>query len=304
MDGEALCRFFVEAAPSSAGPEAGRPALARALGRALERASKARPEVGARPEAFVKFIAERMPPTDEPGSVLDSLQVEELALCFACLAGSQPALVELERSFAAAAASALGKLGMNAEAREDAMQRALEKLLTGGPDATPKLAQYSGQGSLGGWLRVVVVRTALNAQRNERRMKPRDDDVLASRLAEDADDPEIEIIKDRYRATLAEAVSVAFRQLTSEQRNLLRLYVIDGLTLAELGRMQGVDASTISRWLGKIRANLLDQARSYLLQQYSMRPSECESLMRVVRSGLHLTIERLLETESPDTVDG
>jgi RNA polymerase sigma-70 factor (ECF subfamily) len=270
----------------------------------LHRAAQAWPETSTRAEEFVHFMADRFPETDDPLGALEALRIEELALCFTCLSGSQRALLELEKVFVAAAGAALGRLGLSHHAQEEAMQRARAKLLAGGANAEPKLAQYSGQGSLGGWIRVVVVRTALNAQRSERRLAPRNDDVLATRLAEDARDPELDIIKARYSQTLADAVSAAFRRLTSEQRNLLRMYVIDGLTLAELGRMRSVDASTISRWLARIRAKLLEEARNHLMEEHAMHASECESLMRVVRSGLHVTIERLLATENPDTVDG
>jgi RNA polymerase sigma-70 factor (ECF subfamily) len=304
MNEDTLLHVFAAVAPTGAWPESATSALGAGVVAAVQRAVASCPEVAGQPEAFVRFFGERFPETDDPLTMIESLRVEEMALCFSALQGSQRALRELERTFVAAAGSALGRLGLSPHARDEAMQRAREKLLAGGPNAAPKLTQYAGQGSLGGWIRVVVVRTALNTQRAERRMAPRDDDVLATRIAHDAEDPEIEIIKGRYAQTLADAVSEAFRRLTSEQRNLLRMYVIDGLTLAELGRMHGVDASTISRWLARIRSKLLDEARNHLLEQYAMRASECESLMRVVRSGLHVTIERLLATESPDTVDG
>ena len=277
--------------------------LEAALADAAERGARAWPGVRVDPVAFVSFLAERVAADTEPTLALVDLRIEELYLCCACLAGSAPAIAELDRRFIADSARALGRFGANTQARDEALQLAREKLLAGAADAPPKLAQYSGKGALGGWIRVVVVRTALNTQRSEKRHVPRDDDLLATRIAEDSADPELQVMKAEYADTLAQAVAGAFRRLTSEQRNLLRLYVIDQLSLAELGKLHSVDASTISRWLTKIRARLLDEAQSELLQRYALRPSECASVMRLVRSDLHLSIARLLQTEPAGTVE-
>jgi RNA polymerase sigma-70 factor (ECF subfamily) len=270
----------------------------------VQRARSAWPALALEPETFVRFVAARMPETDDPVAALAALRAEELYLCCACLAGAPTAIAELEKSFVGEASRALGRLGLSAHERDEALQHARAKLLAGGPDGQPKLTQFSGQGSLAGWIRVVVVRSALNARRSERRHAPRDDDVLAQRIAGDADDPELAVVKARYGASLAEAVAAAFRKLTSEQRNLLRMYVIDGLTLNDLGRMHAVDASTISRWLARIRSNLLAEARNQLLARHALRPSECDSVMRVVQGDLFVTVERLLRTEPSDSADG
>ena len=254
-------------------------------------------------DAFARFVAERIPEGDDPDAALASLHVDELYLCCACLAGSPAAVAELEHQFVAEAARALGRLGLSSAERDEALQLAREKILTASPEAPPRLAQFSGQGSLAGWMRVVVVRAGLNLRRDERRHAPRDDELLATRIAGEADDPELDIIKSRYADALAQAVAEAFRRLTSEQRNLLRMYVIDGLTLGDLGRLHDVDQSTISRWLAKIRANLLAEARGWMLERLALRPSECDSLMRVVRSELHVTVERLLGTEPGGSAD-
>lgn len=304
MTNSPLVEAFRAAAPAaSAWPPEVDAAFAPALSAALERAAATWPEIDADTTAFARFVAERFPETDDPIGTLDALRLDELYLCFASLQGVSKAVAELDKSFISDAVAALRRIGLSDHARDEALQRARVKLLTGGADGEPKLTQYSGQGSLAGWIRVVVVRTALNAQRAERRHLPQDDDVLATRIAGDAEDPELGIIKARYAESLADAVAAAFRRLTSEQRNLLRLYVIDKLTLAELGRLHNVDASTISRWLARIRAKLLEDARAHLLSELSMRPSECESLMRAVQSGLHLTLSRLLATEAPGTAD-
>mgnify|MGYP006322731921 FL=1 len=273
------------------------------LAEATERGAAAWPGVTVDPLEFVRFLAERVPHRADPAPALAELRIEELYLCCAALTGSAAAIQELDRRFILDSARALGRFGSNSQTRDEALQLAREKLFASTPDTPPKLAQYSGKGALGGWIRVVVVRTALNTQRSEKRHVPRDDDLLATRIAEDSDDPELRVMKAEYADTLALAVAGAFRRLTSEQRNLLRLYVIDQLSLAELGKLHSVDASTVSRWLTKIRARLLEDAQTELSERHALRPSECASVMRLVRSDLHLSIARLLQTEPAGTVE-
>lgn len=277
--------------------------LEGALAQLAERGAEAWPGVRVDPAVFARFLGQKTPADAEVFQYLDELHIEELYLCCACLEGSAAAIAELDRRFVTDAARALGRFGSDAEARREALQRAREKLFAPGADGLPKLAQYSGRGALGGWIRVVVVRTALNTQRTEKKHVPRDDDLLASRLSENAHDPEMLAMKSEYADALADAVARAFRRLTGEQRNLLRLYVIDGLSLAELGRLHSVDASTISRWLTKIRSRLLEDSQKELLDRHALRPSECASVMRLVQSDLHLSVARLLETEPSGTVE-
>ncbi len=290
--------------PRQTGPITPVSNVARALDAAVTRARAAHEPIEVPLEDFVRFIAERVPSGANPLAALEALHIEELYLTCACLAGSSAAIAELDRAYVSEAGRALARVGLSGAAAEEALQQARERLLTPSRDAPPKLQQFSGQGSLGGWVRVVVVRTAMNARRSERRHAPRDDNLLATRMAADADDPELDIIKKRYASVLADAVAAAFRALTSEQRNLLRMYVIDELTLAELARMHGVDASTISRWLARIRRRLYEETHRHLLEEHAMRPSECESLMRVVKSDLGVSLGRLLASEGPAATDG
>ncbi len=302
MTGPVTGPFFDHGVPASWQPEV-RAQVAPVLEAALANVSVQHADLGERRSEFLQFAAERFAETDDPVGAMRALRLEELWQCFAALSGETASVAELEKMFSAEAEVGLRRLSLSRTAKEEAVQRARVKLFVGEPDRSPKLAQYSGHGSLAGWMRVVVVRTALNAQRGERRHAPRDDDVLANRIADDARDPELEIIKARYASALSEAVAAAFRRLTSEQRNLLRMYVIDQLTLTELSRINNVDASTISRWLAKIRAKLLEEAQSHLIERHAMRPSECESLFRAVQSNFHVTVERLLVAEPEDQVE-
>ena len=68
----------------------------------------------------------------------------------------------------------------------------------------------------------------------------------------------------------------------------------EGITVADLGKVHGVDKSTISRRMHAIHKDVLAAARRHLVESARIDPAELESLERLLRSGLYLSIERLL----------
>lgn len=76
------------------------------------------------------------------------------------------------------------------------------------------------------------------------------------------------------------------------ERTVFRLHLLDGLSLDEIGRLYGVNKSSVSRWLGAVRAHLLDTARSELAAR--LAPGDLASLVRAFRENLDLSLTRLL----------
>src|SRR5437762_1334379 len=77
---------------------------------------------------------------------------------------------------------------------DEIRQRVRERLFVG----AAKIADYSGRGSLAGWLQVVTLRIAIDAMREQKArpvVEPTPDDDL--RVA--GTDPELSLIKERYR---------------------------------------------------------------------------------------------------------
>jgi hypothetical protein len=55
-----------------------------------------------------------------------------------------------------------------------------------------------------------------------------------------------------------------------------------------------VNASTVSRWLGKIRKNLLDRTLVLLCHRLNLTDPEAASIARLVTSQLDVSVVRLL----------
>jgi RNA polymerase sigma-70 factor (ECF subfamily) len=225
------------------------------------------------------------------GGKLESLDAAGLLLAAGALSLQPGAVTCFDQLLRAEVKRAVGPLDKSNALVDEATQLVREKLLFGA--GTPKLAEYSGQGSLAAWLRAVAVRLALNSQR----AGAREDAVGALPDTALADpDPELALLRARHRESFKQAFTAAIAKLSARERTLMRLTSLDGLTLMQVGQMYGKDQSTISRWLAAARETLLKATREQLSTTLKLTPSELDSVMRAADSELNLSISRLLES--------
>ena len=266
-------------------------AIAAALTAALDSGRRRWPAVNVADDVYRTYVLERL--DDGPmAAAIEAMMHDELYLCCGCAEGNPTAVSALEEHYLVKVSRAIVKLRLGSAETEELMQQLRVELFAGQEDQAPKICKYSGQGSLEGWLRVVALRTGLNRKRRNVRHVPADSLLLEH--VGNADDAELAHIKHQYQPLFTAALTWAFRQLSGEQRTLLRMYVTDGLTAEQLGALHDVNKGTVSRWLTKIRRQLLEDTRARLVRQHQMRASECDSIIRAVRTGLHISIQRLL----------
>jgi RNA polymerase sigma-70 factor, ECF subfamily len=98
---------------------------------------------------------------------LSALHVEDLYLAAACLAGNEVALTRLRALGRPFIVRYLRRIGNASAILEDVEQRLWDAILVGALKG-PKLATYSGRGSLGSWIGVSAQRIALMVLRHER----------------------------------------------------------------------------------------------------------------------------------------
>jgi RNA polymerase sigma-70 factor, ECF subfamily len=214
----------------------------------------------------------------------------DLYLACACTRRQPAALAAFDDHCLSHVKSFLTAMRPDAAFVDECRQLLREKLFVG---ATPKIAEYTGRGTLIGWLRVVTVRTALNAKR--RRTESLDGAPGVPRAGcEQAIRPDY--LNDRYREAVKAAIEGSFAVLSSEQRNLLRLHFLDGLTLHQLATLFQVHRATVARWIAQIRERVVEGTRVHLQQQLALKTAELDSMMRLVDSRLELSMQQLLGT--------
>jgi len=223
----------------------------------------------------------------------ETAHLGELCLVWACLDGDPAAQRAVDRAIRAEAERAVHALRA-AEWLVDEVHQELARRLLVGPE--PRLASYAGQSVLGRWLGVAATRTALNLVQRDRGGEPLDSE-LAAALPAVGDAPEVALLRERYRADVEAALREAFEALdTPRDRNLLRLYYVERVGLAQLGQLYGVHAATVSRWLASLRGQLFGDLRDRLMVRLRIHPEELDSMLRGVQSALDVTLTRILQT--------
>jgi RNA polymerase sigma-70 factor (ECF subfamily) len=179
------------------------------------------------------------------------LHLEDLALARACALGIEPAWDR----FLARYRAKLFEMAA-AIARDESTGRELADSLytdlfgtrqTADGRRISKLASYTGRGSLEGWLRTVLAQEYVNRYRSQRRTAEFDENMQPAAPA-----PEEPGIDPRLDAAVGDALA----ELSAEERLLMASYYLDGRTLAEIGRIEHVHESTVSRQIVRLTAEL------------------------------------------------
>lgn len=270
-------------------------AIGQALAQHIDRCRKAHPGVDLGDEDFVHGCATRIAigtdgkadGTAAARAALERLHIDDLWLALACAGGDARALDLLRTRHLTEIATAIAGVEGTGASPDDVLQQLLLKHFVA--DDRGLAAGYAARGPLGGWLRIAATRLALDMRRNQRRHASTPPERVAE-LAGAAGDPEMAWLKERYASSFEEAVTAAFAALAPRERNVLRLRHVDGLSIDEIGALYHVHRATAARWIAAARDAVLTGTRVALAERIHGTPSEIESLLRLVQSGLDLSI--------------
>jgi RNA polymerase sigma-70 factor (ECF subfamily) len=138
----------------------------------------------------------------------------------------------------------------------------------------------------------VLTRFALNRRRGVREVAS---ELDWPQMASSAPDPEIDLLQGQHRQLFREALEAAVASLSAEDRNVLRLYYLDGLTVEEIARLFQLHKSSVSRRIAKVREAILDETRERLKKQLGVRSSELSGLMGAALSQVDVSLSRFLK---------
>jgi RNA polymerase sigma-70 factor (ECF subfamily) len=217
-----------------------------------------------------------------------SERARDLYLACACEDWNQPALAAFDRSYLDVVGVSVARIDTSADFVEEVRQILRERILVG-PDA--KIREYRGGGSLRGWVRTVALRTALNLRRGHRHQTPlsQPDGGVAQAL-----DPELAVLKERYRDEVNGAVKRSLALLDADQRQLLRFYYVDKLTMSKIAAHYKVGISTVFRRLEAATSGVLDRVRGDLSARLSLSTQGLDSLLRGAHDSLSLSLSEVL----------
>ena len=296
---ESLVRPFLEAAPAAVRPVLeGIGDLDRRLWTLVAEGRAAWPDFAIEARLLVEFVARQLTSELADGA-LDGLRPTDLYLACACARGVPGAIEAFDRDYMREVDIALSRMRIGDSRLKDVKQLVRQRLFVGGgtagaPTSTGKISEYGGRGDLRRWVRSVAVRTCLNELRKGKREVLVDDDHLIAQHAISADDPEIEYMKRTYAGEFKAAFAEALGLLGPREQTLLRYHHVDGLNIDEIGAIYRVHRVTAFRWIEKAKDQLVKSTLDTLRARLKLPASELESVLRMIRSQIHLSLVRHL----------
>jgi len=282
-----LCQEFYrdfKKSPASSEP------LERALLALWGQVANALPGVPIRREAFLPYVAARL--EGEPLAELTSLEVRDLCLAFACGQRDARALAVVDKEHFSRLAEFIATVGTDSAFVDEVRQKLREKMFIGSAERPPKIADYTGRGPLGGWIRMAAIRTALNLRRDAGAPAPAQ---LEEKLAAESD-PELDLIKRQASGELASAIRESLGSLPADDRTLLKLHYVDGLSIDRMAPMFKLHRSSVARRIAKAREQVLADTCRLLSERLGANSKELKSLLRIARSQLDVSIPRILQS--------
>jgi len=159
-----------------------------------------------------------------------------------CIKGKREAHQQLYQHYAAAMMGICYRYTKSIEDAEDVLQEGFIKVFT-------KLKQYKNEGELGGWIRKIMVNTAITYlnKHSRYRKEMQVDDMHLHPVSDD--NPEIKLdTKD-----LVEII----RQLPAGYQTVFNLVAIEGFGYAEVAKMAGLNINTVRSRYSRARAQLI-----------------------------------------------
>lgn len=229
----------------------------------------------------------------------DEGRQQDLELVAACLAGDEAALTRLESDVIGAVGPTIARIDSSPAFGDEVRQRLRIKLLVGEGGRRPGLASYEGRGSLSSWVHVVAARIAISLKRGDARRKEAAEPDLDDGPF-DLEDPELAHIRGAYRNEFHEAFREAVGTLSPRERTILRLRYLDQVNIDGIGRIYRVHRATVARWIAAAREKIAEETRRAMAARLAVTSSQLDSLIRLVRSDLELSVSLLLSDDEDD----
>jgi RNA polymerase sigma-70 factor (ECF subfamily) len=257
------------------------------------------PGIGLDAAALAAYVRDRAPADSEFEAWLKGLRPDDAFLACACSLGRPEAVRAFDETLLSRTGFFLRSLRPSAELVAETREELLSSLFVDAPGRPPKIRDYELRSTLQRWLAVAALRTALNLLRRQRshvrcRVAQEFGDGELADLVAPGCDPELDLVRLKYKDDFVAAFREAMASLPPRERGLLRLAFVDGLTPGKIAVVYGVHRTTAMRWIEAAQEEVLQRTRSRLIDRLGLTPSECDSIVALLRSHVHVTLSSLL----------
>ncbi|NNE68589.1 MAG: hypothetical protein HKN33_18635 [Pyrinomonadaceae bacterium] len=255
---------------------------------------------------------------------LKSVKIGELFLALGCSIGNERAWWEFDhqhRAYLERVARHLASSDLNAQEVVDRVYVELYGTRIVDGRRVSKFANYSGKGSIRGWLRTVIWHSLVDMHRaspDEVSLDEMTENVGEGHAHSSFSETELggedsmidEIAKNRYREATVKSIESAFSGLEDHEKLLLLYYHAENLKLREIARLvekpesplrkwfqrksarrkkdpgSRIHESTIMRWLEKTYKKVLQTFSASLVGDFEMDEKEVEICLELATADL------------------
>jgi RNA polymerase sigma-70 factor (ECF subfamily) len=212
-------------------------------------------------------------------------------LACAAGAGDAAAVAAVDARFVTPLSGRLRRLGSRTDDLPDVLQAIRERLFAG---PRPRIRAYNASAPLERWIKVVAVRAAIDLHRSEAATR-RGAALLVDEPPAIAADPATDFTRQRYKTEFERVLRMKLCELPPRDRTVLRLHVIDGVSIEKIAVAHGVHRVTVARWVWKAGEIVLEGVRRHFKEQHGMVSVECDSLVQALTSQISLSLAHLLQ---------
>jgi len=252
---------------------------------------------------FLRYVAARLPGYLPAEQEVGRVHASDLLLAKRCSEGQEDALARFDGEYLGLVSVAGRKLKMSDMQCDELRQQVRLKLLVAADkDGTPKISNYAGSGALRSWVYATGLRTGLNELRRIGRAPvPAGDEQLLVAMPDRNDDQELQYMKELYRTAFKDSFRASMAGLEDRLSNVLRHYYLDEMTLEQIGALYRVHKTTVMRWVNKAHAELEIETKQRMVAHLKLAPSEVESVMRLIQSGIQIGLASVLAIDKSET---
>jgi len=235
---------------------------------------------------------------------LDSLHAADLALACACSEGNAAAWDFFMARFRPELYRAGRAIARESAGRElaDSLYAELYGLREVAGQRKSLFDYFLGRSKLTTWLHAILAQRHVDGIRRARRTEPLEEGEagepssnnsaasLAGSAAASSPDPE----RNRFLAILQVVLTAALDALAPRDRLRLAYYYVEGLTLAEIGRLMGEHEATVSRKLERTRREIRKHVEGALRQEKKLSAAQLQLCYEYAREEWPFDLTRAL----------
>ena len=237
---------------------------------------------------------------------LDSLHAADLALACACSDGNAAAWDFFMARFRSELYRAGRAIAGESAGRElaDSLYAELYGLREVAGQRKSLFDYFLGRSKLTTWLHAILAQHHVDGIRRARRTEPLEEGEAGehayaaqqSSLANSAaSSPDLE--RNRFLAILQTVLTAALDALEPRDRLRLAYYYVEGLTLAEIGRLVGEHEATVSRKLERTRRKIRKHVEGALRQEKKLSAAQLQLCYEYAREEWPFDLTRALSQE-------